>query len=106
MKNGTGTRGHTRGSGTRAELTMVPGRQDHPGRPDPKSGAVTAPAPQPAPPLTSMDSGIVVSEEELGTVKAQRLYKMRCECGRSWFELELPKFVECPACKKLGLVSA
>jgi hypothetical protein len=53
-----------------------------------------------------MDSGIVVREEELIAVKAQRLFKMRCECGRSWFELELPKFVECPACKKLGLVSA
>jgi hypothetical protein len=30
---------------------------------------------------------------------------MRCECGRSWFELELPKFVKCPACHKLGLVA-
>src|SRR2546430_9126243 len=29
----------------------------------------------------------------------QRVYKMRCECGRSWFELELPKFVTCPACR-------
>jgi len=33
------------------------------------------------------------------------LYKVRCECGRSWFELELPKVVKCPACHKLGLVS-
>ncbi len=56
--------------------------------------------------MASLESGIVVSEEELGSIKAQRLYKMRCECGRSWFELELPKIVECPACKKLGLVSA
>jgi len=31
--------------------------------------------------------------------------QMRCECGRSWFELELLKFVECPACHKLSLVS-
>ncbi len=38
-----------------------------------------------------------VHEEELRTVTAQRMYKMRCECGRSWFELEVPKFVECPA---------
>jgi len=44
-------------------------------------------------------------EEEWGTVTVQRLYKLRCECGRSWFELELPKFVRCPACHKLGLVS-
>jgi hypothetical protein len=61
---------------------------------------------QAAQPLSALDGGIVVSEEELGTVKAQRLYKMRCECGRSWFELELPTLVECPACKTLGLVSA
>jgi Zn finger protein HypA/HybF involved in hydrogenase expression len=72
---------------------------------DPK-GTQTLPLSQPPASLNTLDSGIVVREEELGTVKAQRVYKMRCECGRSWFELELPKFVECPACKKLGLVSA
>jgi hypothetical protein len=49
--------------------------------------------------------GIEVQEEELGTVTAQRLYKMRCECGRSWFELELPRLIQCPACAKLNLVS-
>lgn len=49
--------------------------------------------------------GIEVHEEELGAIKAQSLFKMRCECGRSWFELELPKLVKCPACSKLGLVS-
>ena len=49
--------------------------------------------------------GIEVHEDELGSVMAQRLYKMRCECGRSWFELELPKLVQCPACLKLKLVS-
>jgi hypothetical protein len=56
-------------------------------------------------PETATDNGIEVQEEEWGTVTAQLLYKMRCECGRSWFELELPKFVKCPACHKLGLVS-
>jgi hypothetical protein len=49
--------------------------------------------------------GIEVREEELGVVNAQRLYKLRCECGRSWFELELPKLVKCPACTKLSLVA-
>ena len=58
-----------------------------------------------APPLTAADSGIEVHEEELGRVTVQPVYKMRCECGRSWFELELPTIVECPACHKLGLVS-
>jgi len=55
-------------------------------------------------PQSATDSGIEVHEEEWGRVTVQRLYKMRCECGRSWFELELPKFVQCPACHKLGLV--
>jgi hypothetical protein len=49
--------------------------------------------------------GIEVREEELCAVKAQTLYKMRCECGRSWFELELPRLVKCPACDKTGLVT-
>jgi hypothetical protein len=56
-------------------------------------------------PESATDSGIEVHEEEWGTVTAQHLYKMRCECGRSWFELEVPRFVKCPACSKLGLVS-
>jgi hypothetical protein len=58
-----------------------------------------------APAETATDSGIEVHEEKWGTVTAQHVYKMRCECGRSWFELDLPKFVKCPACHKLGLVS-
>jgi hypothetical protein len=49
--------------------------------------------------------GIEVQEEELEAVVAQRVFKMRCGCGRSWFELELKKFVTCPACRKLGLVT-
>jgi hypothetical protein len=57
------------------------------------------------PPETATVSGIEVHEEKWGTVTAQHVYKMRCECGRSWFELELPKFVKCPACHKLGLVT-
>jgi hypothetical protein len=49
--------------------------------------------------------GIEVHEDSLNSVRAQRLYKLRCECGKSWFELELPKIVQCPACLKPGLVS-
>jgi hypothetical protein len=51
------------------------------------------------------DSGIEVQEGEWSTVTVQHVYKIRCECGRSWFELEPPKVVRCPACHKLGLVS-
>jgi hypothetical protein len=53
---------------------------------------------------SATDSGIEVHEEEWSTFTVQRLYKIRCECGRSWFELELPKFVRCPSCHKLGLI--
>ena len=51
------------------------------------------------------DGGIQVREEPLATVSAQRMYKMRCECGRSWFELVCGTIVLCPACKRLGLIS-
>jgi hypothetical protein len=56
-------------------------------------------------PQTVTNTGIEVHEEELGRVTAQHVYKMRCNCGRSWLELELPRLAECPACHKLGLVS-
>ena len=50
-------------------------------------------------------SGIEVQEEELGQITAQRMYRMRCDCGRPWFELELKRLVQCPACRRLNLVS-
>jgi hypothetical protein len=59
---------------------------------------------QVAPPETATDGGIEVHEEKLGEVTAQLLYKMRCECGRSWIALLVPKFVKCPACHKFGRV--
>ena len=58
-----------------------------------------------APWRVEADTGIDVREEDLSIVQAQRLYQMRCECGRSWFELVLKTLVQCPACHKLGLVS-
>jgi hypothetical protein len=96
MKNGTAHRGNGRATAQAAGLSIVSAETD-----TATTSNIKAPAN-----VSSMESGIVVREEELIAVKAQRLFKMRCECGRSWFELELPKFVECPACKKLGLVSA
>ena len=57
-----------------------------------------------APPRAATASGIEVHEEKWGTVTVQHVYKMRCECGRSWFELELLRFVKCPACHKLDYV--
>ena len=48
--------------------------------------------------------GIEVQEEELSTITAQKLYQMRCECGRSWFELEVSRLAKCPACSRIGVV--
>jgi hypothetical protein len=48
--------------------------------------------------------GILVEEEELSTATAQCMYRMRCNCGRSWFELELKTLVKCPACARLNRV--
>jgi hypothetical protein len=59
-----------------------------------------------APPRSATANGIEVHEEKWGTVTVQHVYKMRCECGRSWLELELPRFVRCPACHQLDFVSA
>ncbi len=99
MKNGPTARGSVRiPSQQRTALAVVSGsgQQGEAGTgQSPAKGSIGA-----------LESGIVVREQELGTVKAQRMYKLRCECGRSWFELELPTLVECPACKKPSLVSA
>lgn len=55
--------------------------------------------------LTPRESdGILVQEDELSLATAQALFRMRCECGRSWFELELKQLVKCPACLRLNRV--
>lgn len=78
------------------ERTTHPGKLPAPGRRVGLNGAPTQGA---------IASGIEVHEEKWGSVTARHVYKMRCECGRSWFESELPRFVKCPACDKLGFVS-
>jgi len=69
---------------------------------EPQSGRRAEPAV--AAPQSTTYSGIEVREERMATVTVRAVYEMHCECGRFWFELELPKFVKCPACHKLGLV--
>jgi hypothetical protein len=59
---------------------------------------------QAAPLRGATASGLEVHKEKVGKVAVQRLYRMRCECGRSWIALVLPKFVKCPACHKLGQI--
>ena len=69
----------------------------------PKS-VVTPLRPRPGRKAPGDRSGILVSEEQLSFVHAQQLYRMRCECGRPWFEVQLPKLVTCPGCGKKGVV--
>jgi hypothetical protein len=68
---------------------------------------VTAPQGRPEAPTpdTESSSGMTVEEEELRIVTAQIIYQLHCQCGRSWFALQLETFAKCPACKKVGLVS-
>ena len=54
--------------------------------------------------LAKMPEGVEVGEQELGLVEAQLMYRLHCECGRAWFDLDLPQFVTCPSCGKLSLV--
>lgn len=55
--------------------------------------------------VTPRDSdGIVVQETELSSATAQQMFRIRCECGRSWFELELKLMVKCPGCSRLSRV--
>ncbi len=69
------------------------------------TGTARTPAPAATRRRDAEDSGILVREERLSAVSAQHMYKMRCECGRSWFELVCRKIVQCPACQRLGLVA-
>jgi predicted Zn-ribbon and HTH transcriptional regulator len=49
--------------------------------------------------------GNAARDEPAGVVNMQLIYRMRCECGRQWFELEVKKLAKCPACSKLSVVS-
>lgn len=73
--------------------------QDGPGAP------TSAPSRSTPAPDTDSSSGMTVEEEELRIVTAQIVYQLHCQCGRSWFALQLETFAKCPACKKVGLVS-
>jgi len=66
------------------------------------------PEPTPVLPLrrSGRDDSIQVKEAPLRKVSAQLMYRLRCECGRSWFDLVQPMIVHCPACRQAGLVSA
>jgi hypothetical protein len=52
------------------------------------------------------NNGIEVQEEALVLIKAQLMYRLRCECGRCWFDIQLPRLAACPACRRKGMVLA
>ena len=76
---------------------------------------VVLPKPAPPPPArrrvdggrrAELATGIEVGEAELGVADTQTLYRLTCECGRHWFELQQHRLVQCPACAKVCLVKS
>jgi rubrerythrin len=55
-------------------------------------------------PAARLPEGVEVTEQELGIVTAQLLYRLRCECGRPWFDIDPPQIVNCPSCGKMAVV--
>ena len=98
MKERTARLARVQEGSPRASLRVVPARAEVKSTPHTARSAGSHRAPQ-------KGDGIDVQEEELGQITAQRMYRMRCECGRPWFELELPRLVKCPKCHRLNLVS-
>lgn len=98
MKERTARLTNAQEGSPRGNLRVVPTRAEVKSTPPPTRPAGPHRAGQKA-------DGIEVHEDELGQITAQRMYRMRCECGRPWFELELPRLVKCPKCHRLNLVS-
>ena len=98
MKESTAQLGYVRRAGARSALRAVP--------PESQSESPSDALKSASQRRTGLRGyGIQVEEDELGSVTAQCVYRLRCECGRSWFELELPQLVQCPACLRLNLVT-
>jgi len=50
------------------------------------------------PRITRMPPGIEVLEERAGVAVGQWVLRVRCQCGRGWFELEAVEAATCPRC--------
>jgi len=50
------------------------------------------------PRITRMPDGIEVVEQRLGRAAGQWVMRVRCQCGRGWFELEAIHAATCPRC--------
>jgi hypothetical protein len=50
------------------------------------------------PRITRMPAGIEVVEQRAGSATAQWVLRVRCQCGRGWFEVEACESARCPRC--------
>lgn len=50
------------------------------------------------PRITRMPEGIEVVEQSAGLAAGQWVLRVRCQCGRGWFELEAIHAATCPRC--------
>jgi hypothetical protein len=58
-----------------------------------------------APKIKRMPEGIEVIERKMGQAAGQWVLRVRCQCGRSWFEVEEVHWAACPRCSLLVRVN-
>jgi hypothetical protein len=58
-----------------------------------------------APKVRRMPEGIEVFERQIGLAAGQWVLRVRCQCGRSWFEVEEVHWSTCPRCSLLVRVN-
>jgi len=58
-----------------------------------------------APKVKRMPEGIEVLERKVGLAAGQWVLRVRCQCGRSWFEVEEVHWATCPRCSLLVRVN-
>jgi len=73
-------------------LRILEGNHDLP--PDPVGTAQT-------PKVRRMPEGIEVVERSVGRADGQWVLRVRCQCGRSWFEVDHVHWATCPRCNLL-----
>jgi len=57
------------------------------------------------PNVRRMPEGIEVLERQVGLAAGQWVLRVRCQCGRSWFEVEEVHWATCPRCSLLVRVN-
>jgi hypothetical protein len=57
------------------------------------------------PNVRRMPEGIEVLERQVGLAAGQWVLRVRCQCGRSWFEVEEVHWATCPRCSLLVRVT-